>query len=431
MIVTAETRVIFRAYSKDNTTKHFWGVNMADHLKFKSLITVALTSIFSSVAAAGAEESNRLAPETAGVEAALSFRDMPYLNEAFIDAAPADRQDALVVGELGVDGGDKDMIVKLAQEIADGRHGRFDSLLIAQKGKLLFESYYLRGRVNLPHPQASATKAYTSLAIGRAIQLGYLTMADLDKPLIGFLKDLDPTKFVEGAETITLHKAMTMRSGIRISEDTMEALRENPDRLKGQGQVQAYLEHSAPISPESQRYHYQGVDTRLAMQVLDAVTPGAAKDFIKKELLDKMDIAAYGWRTDVSGLLAGPSGSSMTSRNMIKWGALAMNNGRWNGEQLIPEAFIAKSTNRIVRRGVEDIFFVGGSVSNPGYGYYWWQADMQAGDKSYFSASAQGGGGQYIILVEELDLIVATTAHDREVRPLRMTADRILPAFIQ
>ena len=395
---------------------------MALHLKFKSLITVALSSIFSSLAAAGAEESSGLAPEASAIEAALSFRDIPYLDEAFIDTAPADRNDALVVGELGVDGGDKDMIVKLAQEIADGKHGRFDSLLIAHKGKLLFESYYLRGRVNLPHPQASATKAYTSLAIGRAIQLGYL---------IGFLEDLNPAKLVEGAEMITLHNAMTMRSGIRISEDKMEELRQNPGRLKGQGQVQAFLEYSAPISSASQRVHYQGVDTQAAMQVLDAATLGRPEDFIKTELLDKMGVAAYRWRTDVSGLPRGPSGSDMTSRAMIKWGALAMNNGRWNGEQLIPEEFIAKSTNRIVRRGVEDIFFVGGSVSNPGYGYYWWQADMKAGDKNYFSASAQGGGGQYIILIDELDLIVATTAHDQKADVMQMTADRILPAFMQ
>lgn len=385
---------------------------------------------FSSVAIAGAEEDNSSAPEATIAEAELSFRDVPYLAESFIDTTPAERDDGLVVGTLGVDGGNEEIIVELAQEIADGKHGRFDSLLIAHNGKLLFESYYLRGRINLPHPQASSTKAYTNLAIGRAIQLGYLTMADLDKPLTSFLKDLDPAKFVEGAEKITLHHAMTMRSGIRISDEQMEEFEKNSSRLEGQRQIQTYLENSAPISSETQIYKYQGVDPQLVMQVLDAVTPGAADDFIKTELLDKLGIEIYGWRTDVSGLPSGPSGSSMTSRNMLKWGILTMNNGEWYGEQLIPEAFMAKSTNAIVRRGVEDIFFVGGSVSNPGYGYYWWQADLQTGDKNYFSRSAQGGGGQYVILIEDLDLIVVTTGHDRQVRPLRMTADRVLPAFI-
>ncbi len=82
--------------------------------------------------------------------------------------------------------------------------------------------------------------------------------------------------------------------------------------------------------------------------------------------------------------------------------------------------------------GIEDIFFIGGSVANAGYGYYWWQADMETENKRYFSTSAQGGAGQYIIVLKELDLIVVATAHERDVRTtMQITADRILPAFIE
>ncbi|MEP2101669.1 MAG: serine hydrolase [Parasphingorhabdus sp.] len=387
----------------------------------------------SSFATAGAAKKSDvddgLAPEATAEEATLSFRDIPDLDKAFIDTTPTDRKDALALGELGVDGGQKDIIVKLAQEMAEGKHGSYDSLLIVHKGKLLFESYYSRGRVNLPHYQASTTKAYTNLAIGRAIQMGYLTMADLDKPLTGFLNQLDPEKFVEGAERITLHKAMTMRSGLRFSEEQKEEINQNPDWLRGQGQVQTYLERSAPISSDSQSFLYQGRDPQLVMQVLDAVVPGTAKDFIKTELLGKIGIADHIWRTDVSGLPSAPSGARMTSRDMVKWGILAKNEGKWNGEQLIPERFIARSTNSIVRIGNDDIFFTGNNVSNPSYGYYWWQAEMKVGDRIYFTRSAQGGGGQYIILIDELDLMVVTTGHERDDKTMQITAERILPAF--
>lgn len=388
-----------------------------------------LIGYFATVKAA---ENEELAPELATPDPTLTLWDIPELEKAFIDPKPANRDDGIPVGELGVDGGNKDIIVKLAQEIADGKYGIFDSLLIAHKGKLLFESYYLHGRINQPHGQASATKSYTSLAIGRAIQLGYLTMADLDKPLISFLKNLDTSKLVDGAELITLHKAMSMRSGIRISEEQRKKFEKNPGKLKGQGQVQVLLENSQPISLESQSFLYGG-DPELVMQVLDAVVPGTAKDFIEKELLNKLGITNYAWQTNVSGLPEAGWRVKMTSRDMIKWGTLVMNRGKWNGEQLIPEEFIAKATHRIVS-GIpdfEDIFFVGGNVSNAGYGYFWWQSDMKAGNKSYFAASANGGGGQYIILIEELDLIVVTTGFDGESNPIQLTADRILPAFIQ
>ena len=410
---------------------------MATPFLFKTLFIIALLSGYGGFPLKSSSVHDELAPEIAPADIHISLRDTPDLEKAFIDSSPAHRIGTVPVGKLGVDGGNADMIVKLAQEIATKKYGRYDSLLIAHKGKLLFESYYWRGRINLPHGQASATKAYLSLAIGRAIQLGYLTMEDLDKPVVSFLKDLDPSKFVEGAQSITLHKAMTMSSGLRMSWEKRDELREQyPNKFKGQGQVQAYLKHSPPITPQTQTFDYKFTDPSMVMQVLHAVVPGSAKDFIKTELLDQLGITTYGWETDFSGLPTGNFGARMTSRDMIKWGTFVMNKGKWKGEQLIPESFIAKSTHKLIQPN-QDIFFVAENVINPGYGYYWWQADLKVGNKSYLSRSAQGGGGQYIILVDELDLIVVATGHllakdpDREVTTLQLVAERILPAFIQ
>ncbi|QBY03964.1 class C beta-lactamase-related serine hydrolase [Thalassotalea sp. HSM 43] len=405
--------------------------------QIQRLLAIALISGMSSAVFAKSNENTdtagSIAPMVSEADAKLSFWDMPYLENAYIDTTPSPRKDAIPVGELGVgeldvNNGNKDMIVALAKEIANSKHGLIDSLLISHKGDLVFESYYLRGRVDLPHMQASSTKSYVSLAIGRAIQLGYLTMADLDKPLVSFLKDLDLSRVVEGAEKITLHTAMSMQSGLRISREELAEYDKNPQQIKGQGQVQTYLEHGPSITSESQSFHYQSADPRLVMQVLDAVVPGTAKDFIKNELLAKMGISNYNWRDDVSGLPMGPYGSSMTSRNMVKWGTLIMNKGKWQGEQLVPESFIKKATSSIVYP--DDMFFVSGNVSNAGYGYYFWQADMNVGNKKYATQSAQGGGGQYIIMIEELDLLVVFTAHERDDKTMQITADRVLPAFV-
>lgn len=402
---------------------------MTINLNFKSLLAVALLSSFGNFAKVNAQESNKLASKATVAEAKLSFGDIPELKQAFIDAAPTDENDGILVGQLGIDGGNKEMILKLAKDIADKKHGNFDSFLISYKGKLIFESYYSRGRINLPHGQASATKAYTSLALGRAIQLGYLTMAALDKPIISFLKDLDPTKFVEGVELITLHKALTMRSGIRISDEQRAEFEKNPELLKGQGHVQAYLQNTAPITRESQRFKYQW-DPVLVMQVIEAVVPGSAKDFIKNELLDKMGITNYGWGTDISGLPTSGSGSSMTSRNMIKWGTLALNKGKWNGEQLVPAVFVDRATSKIVDQG-EEYDNTDKGVSGTAYGYFWWQADFSSGGKSFLAKSARGGSGQNIYVMEDLDMVVVTTTHRPVDSSVSMMAENVLPAFIQ
>ncbi|MEP0317507.1 MAG: serine hydrolase [Marinomonas sp.] len=391
-------------------------------MKFKAFLTAVLLS---SAAAASAEESNGPAPEATAVQAALSFRDIPLLESAFVDTSPADRDDGVSVGELGLDGGKKDNIVKLAQEIADGEHGKYDSLLIAHKDKLLFESYYLRGRINLAHGQASATKAHTSLILGRAIQLGYLTMADLDKPLIGFLKNLDRTKLVDGAEKITLHKALTMHGGLSINRENWEEIEKNPVPLQRQGLVQTLLEHSRPITEESQTYLYGNFNPMLVMTVIDAVVPGTAEDFIKKEVLDKLGITNYSWDTHVSGLPQAGWMVSMTSRDMLKWGSVVLNEGKLNGEQFVPTEYLAKATSGLVKP-TEDWM-----PETYRYGYFFYQTPVEVGDKSYNATFAWGGGGQRIIVVDELDLTIVITGHDREDQIMASISNAILPAFAE
>lgn len=398
---------------------------MAINLNVKRLLAVVLLSAFNSFADVNVQKNNNYAPEATAAEAELSFRDIPLLEKAFIDTAPAHRKGSIPVGELDVDAAKKAGIIKLAEEIGANEHGNYDSVLIAHKGKLLFESYYLRGRINLAHGQASATKAYTSLALGRAIQLGYLTMADLDKPLIGFLKDLDPTKFVEGAEKITLHKVLTMHGGLSVSDDKWEELQETPAVLKGQSFVQALLEHSGPIAAESQVYKYGNFNPMLVMSVIDAVVPGTAEGFIKNEILDKLGITNYDWQNHISGLPEAGWRVSMTSRDMLKWGSVVLNKGKWNGEQLIPADYLVRATSGIVKP-TEDWM-----PETYRYGYFWYQTPITVSDKSYNATFAWGGGGQRVIVVEELDLVIVITGHDRDDTIMAQVSKTILPVFVE
>ena len=70
--------------------------------------------------------------EASKEERKLSFWEIPDLQPAFMTASPSNRQDGILVGELGVDAGNKTMILQLAQEIADQKHDEFDSFLIHQ-----------------------------------------------------------------------------------------------------------------------------------------------------------------------------------------------------------------------------------------------------------------------------------------------------------
>ncbi|MCH2204322.1 MAG: serine hydrolase [Lentisphaerales bacterium] len=371
-----------------------------------------------------AEESNGLAPEVTDFNAKDAShtleKQIPYLRESYITANPQDRKDGISIGKFE-NKKQQNAILKLAREFADDKHDVYDSFLIAHKNQLIFESYYKRGRVDFPHYQMSITKSYTALALGRAIQLGYINMEALQKPFHTFLKDLDPSKFVAGADKITLHEAMHMRSGIRIDKDKVKQVMKNVGQLKGQGQVQAYLENSQPITPGKQVYKYQGSDPSITMQVLEAVVPGSAKDFIKNELLDKLGIETFGWQEDISGLPKAAAGSSMKSRDMLKWGMLVMNKGKWQGEQLIPAEFIKLATSKINT-----------NKAGTSYGYFWWRHNMDVNGKKVDCKSGRGAGGQFILMFEELDLLVVVTSHNKGMgKTLRLPPERILPLFMK
>ncbi|WP_299311630.1 serine hydrolase [uncultured Aquimarina sp.] len=355
----------------------------------------------------------------------VSFWDIPQLNNPLINTRPEDRKDGIAVDTLSVNNTDRNSILKLSQEIFDGKHGNYDAVLISHKNKLVFESYYKKGRINLPHGQASAVKAYTSLVLGRAIQMGYLSIEDLNKPLINFLKDIDPEKITKGAEKITLHMALTMHGGLTIDSDEWKEIENDSVRLKGQGLVQTLLEQSEAITSESQTYLYGNFNPMLVMTVIDAVVPGSAEDFIKTELLDKLGIINYKWSTHISGLPEAGWRVSIMSRDMIKLGNLVLSKGKLNGEQLISAEYLAKATSGIVKPTQDWM------PKDYRYGYFWYQTLVKVGHKSYDTTFAWGGGGQRIIVVEELDLTIVISGHDGEDQIMTQISEIIIPAFVK
>jgi len=268
-----------------------------------------LTSVLCCYASTSSARDG-LAPEVTDLNAkdvSMQWeKSIPYLEEAYINLQPTDLKDGIPIGVLGADGGNKDLILAFAREVAadkdKNRKDKTDSLLISHKGKLILESYYRRGRQNLPHFQMSITKAYTAFALGRAMQLGYLTMEDLNKPVVDFLENLDRSRLVKGADKVTLAEALTMRSGVRLIKEKMQKYKDHLELLDGQKQIEAYFEASEPIPPAPREFRYQAADPAMIMQVLEAAVPGSAEDFIRKELMYEYESNVESWDGPVAWL---------------------------------------------------------------------------------------------------------------------------------
>lgn len=95
--------------------------------------------------------------------------------------------------------------------------------------------------------------------------------------------------------------------------------------------------------------------------------------------------------------------NALTSRDMLKFGMLYLNDGSFNGEQLLSNHWVNESVTSHVTYKQHTKSKV------RGYGYYWWQRNFKANDKTYSNFYAAGNGGQYIIVIPNIDLVAVFT----------------------
>ncbi len=337
---------------------------------------------------------------------------LPDLPRAYISTAPKDLDDGLEVGRLDLPG-TKEAVAALVAHDQAGKYANLDSLLIWKDGKLLFEMYNRRGRVNGPHYTMSITKTLTSVVLARAIQCGMLSMDDLDKSVISLMPEIDRSKIQPGVETITLRDALFMKSGLRFPEKSIE--RQLGHTYQGQAYFQQLFERTAPVTPASKTYKYTGTDPSMIMMIVDIKAPGTVQAFIAKELTGKIG-ATTCWENQGCGIPKCGAGSNFTSRDLVKIGAIVIQGGRFNGEQLLSVDYVKQIMDR--KKG-------------DGYFYYFHNRAQKAGDKKVYFISGIGAGGQYMATFPELNLVAVATAHNKgQIKlPMQAMLEHLVPLF--
>ena len=120
-------------------------------------------------------------------------------------------------------------------------------------------------------------------------------------------------------------------------------------------------------------------------------------DFARKTLSAPLGFRLASWPKDPQGIYFGGNDMEFTPRQMLAFGELYLNGGRANGRQIIPENWVADSMRA---RAIST------RESGRYYGYGWWIREMAGFNTPY----AWGYGGQFIILVPDMQLVVVTTS---------------------
>jgi len=299
------------------------------------------------------------------------------------------------------------------------------SLVVARNGSILRAEYFNGGGPDTPEYIWSVTKSALALAVGAALDAGCLTSLDQTLgELLGPAVVTDPAK-----AGITLRHLLTMSSGIDFPEaaswsggpSVYGAWIESPDQV-------AFVMARALTAQPGTRFEYGSGTIHLASVALTRACGTSTAAFAQEHLFAPLGIPARSWEVDRQGYNNGGAGLSLTPMDMLAIGTMVLDDGRYQGRQIVSSAWVQAMTRM-------QIATPAGSAT-PGYGYGWWVGQTTAGDAFCL---ANGWGGQFIFFVPAKRLVVTTanntvgltrqTTLDQWQRVFQIIYSQILPSF--
>jgi CubicO group peptidase (beta-lactamase class C family) len=280
------------------------------------------------------------------------------------------------------------------------------SALTVKDGVIIGEYYKEGYDENHVFRFASCTKSLTSIIIGIAIDNGYLSGIDAK------LGEFFPEVIGTDKENITIEHLLGHTSGIYWRESDGPMFRE----LNSSENWVEFIFSQRVEAPPGILFQYTTGGSHLLTVILERATGESAYDFARRYLFYPLGMESVQWRTDPQGYTDGGNGVSMTARDAAKLGQLYLNGGVWEGAQIVSRQWVEESTRRRF-------------TPAPGageYHYSWWLRELW----DYFVYYALGHGGQYIIVVPELNMVTVMTGRLQDLfLPQQFFRDHLLQAF--
>ena len=207
---------------------------------------------------------------------------------------------------------------------------------------------------------------------------------------------------------MTLEDALTMRFGLTWDEWSLPYTNPDNDLVALETDYidwsKALLDLPMSSDPGTQFTYNTAGTIAIGQAVQNAVRMPLA-DFANQFLFYPMQITDAAWARSPTNLPNGGSGLYLTSRDLIKFGQLYIDNGAWKGQQLISADWIADT---VVRR----VDISSWATYSEAYGFQWWLDDLSYKGQPVETWVTSGYGGQYLFAVPSLDLVVGFTGQN-------------------
>ena len=320
---------------------------------------------------------------------------------------------------------DQEAIEKLSGEIEAGQYGNIDSMTIIRHGQVAFEQHYewdyaaQHKGLNYPSPPPwdyfnadaypfhgdtdlhslqSVSKSVMSALIGIAIERGELpgTGATLGE-LLPHREFTDPA-----VKDVTLENVLTMTAGIDWEEDVSYfSLENDATASEALDDWVGYLLSKPMTVEQGTLFDYNSASSQALSEILATATGIPTNVYAERHLFGPIGIRDYHWNSAPEGHTNAGGGLFLTASDLARFTWLFAQNGEWDGEQIVPAEWVARSSRSAIPVYAND-------PDGWGYGYQWWiyRHKTASGPQMY---GGWGWGGQFPLIVPELGLIAVFT----------------------
>jgi CubicO group peptidase (beta-lactamase class C family) len=277
------------------------------------------------------------------------------------------------------------------------------SIMVLHHGRVVAEKWWSEGAPDLPHIMNSVSKTWTATAVGFGIAEGLLS---LDDKVVSFFPDKVPAEHSPLLDEMTVRHLLTMSTG-------------QPEQSPRSGEdwIADFMAASVEDAPGTV-FRYNSMATFMLSAIMQKVSGLKLTEYLQTRLFGPLAITGYRWDESPDGINTGGWGLYIKTEDMAKLGQLFLQNGVWNGEQLLPEGWAGEASTWKIANGDDPE-----SDWAQGYCFQMWRCRHGA-------YRADGANGQFIVVMPEQDAVVAITAGLRDMQAeLNLVWDHILPAL--
>jgi len=290
------------------------------------------------------------------------------------------------------EGLDRNVLEQVDHYIRQKRYRLVNSVLVVKNKKIVFEQYYNKFDEHSRNYIKSIWKSILSIVTGICLDKGIIK--SLDEPIGNYLQEFSQQHHPYH-KLITIRHLLTMTSGIYWNG----GVHYHCPMVAQMMRTNDWTAHIADIAMNSvpgMHFQYKEWDVMLLSAVIGRACGGTAYDIAKEYLYEPLDMISGSWPQSPCGfsytVMKGEEASDLSARDLAKIGLLLLNDGKFNGKQIVSSEYIKQIVSTSSSHAIVDT-----RATDNGYGFLWLLYPNGYG--------ARGFGGQELTIIPGKDFI--------------------------